>query len=128
MSIYMLSQHPHILHRLREEIRERVGMGRPSYDDIKGMKFLRAFINGQSRPRRIFIFALLWLEGVLMFCVLFRGVEALSTRVSDFSARCLMWRRLLTGNMHICMYARPVNSRYAPFLGRTLQSTQICMC
>ena len=62
MSIYMLSQHPHILHRLREEIRECVGVGvsgeRPSYDDIKGMKFLRAFINGESHPRRILIFAL----------------------------------------------------------------------
>ena len=115
MAIYMLSQHPHIHHRLREEIRQCVGVGvgmsRPSYDDIKGMKFLRAFINGQSRPRRIFIFALLRFEGVLMFCVLFRGVKALSTCVSDFSARCLMWRRSLTGNMDICMYARPVNSR-----------------
>ncbi|KAI0089810.1 cytochrome P450 monooxygenase pc-3 [Irpex rosettiformis] len=45
MSIYNLSQHPHILRRLREEIHEYVGTNRPSYDDIKKMKYLRAFIN-----------------------------------------------------------------------------------
>lgn len=47
MSIYMLSQHPAILRRLREEILTKVGTRRPSYDDIKEMKYLRAFINGQ---------------------------------------------------------------------------------
>ncbi|KAI0809012.1 cytochrome P450 [Irpex lacteus] len=45
MSIYNLSQHPHILRRLREEIQEYVGTARPSYEDIKKMKYLRAFIN-----------------------------------------------------------------------------------
>lgn len=51
MSIYKLSQHPDVLRRVREEVQEFVGAGRPTYEDIKKMKFLRAFINGQSDGR-----------------------------------------------------------------------------
>ena len=46
MAVYMLALHPDVLQKLRAEIRSTVGMRRPSYDDIKQMKFLRAFING----------------------------------------------------------------------------------
>jgi hypothetical protein len=43
----MLSQHPDVLTRLREEIIAKVGVsGRPNHDDLRGMKYLRAFING----------------------------------------------------------------------------------
>ena len=46
-AIYMLSQHPNILARLREEIITKVGAsGRPTHDDIREMKYLKAFING----------------------------------------------------------------------------------
>ncbi|KAI9572478.1 cytochrome P450 [Boletus coccyginus] len=45
-SVYMLSQHPDVLARLREEIVAKVGVsGRPTHDDMRDMKYLRAFIN-----------------------------------------------------------------------------------
>lgn len=37
-----------VLHRLRTEIMDYVGPERrPTYDDIRDMKYLRAFINGE---------------------------------------------------------------------------------
>ena len=48
-AVYMLTQHPHITKRLREEIAQFVGTGRPTYDQIKEMKYLRAFINETLR-------------------------------------------------------------------------------
>ncbi|KAI0693638.1 cytochrom P450 [Cytidiella melzeri] len=45
MCIYNLSQHPDVLRRLREEVLSAVGTGRPTYEDIKEMKYLRAFID-----------------------------------------------------------------------------------
>ncbi|KAI9001370.1 cytochrome P450 monooxygenase pc-3 [Trametes punicea] len=48
--VYLLSQHPAVLKRLREEIIERVGLvRRPTYDDIRDMKYLRAFLNETLR-------------------------------------------------------------------------------
>lgn len=74
MAIYMLSQHPDILHRLREEITTKVGTRRPSYDDIKEMKYLRAFINGE------YVHELSTLHTELFT----RGVAYVSRRVSKF--------------------------------------------
>ncbi|KAI9463428.1 cytochrome P450 [Boletus coccyginus] len=49
--IYLMAMHPDVLRRLREEILEKVGPARrPSYDDIRGMKFLRAVLNGALFP------------------------------------------------------------------------------
>ena len=46
-SFYMLSEHPDIEKRLRHEIYEIVGQtGRPTYDQMRKMKYMRAFING----------------------------------------------------------------------------------
>jgi cytochrome P450 len=46
--IYMLAQHPDVLLRLREEILSKVGSSRrPTYDDMRDMKYLRAVINGK---------------------------------------------------------------------------------
>ena len=46
-SFYMLAEHPDIERRLREEIYEKVGeTGRPTYDQIREMKYMRAFLNG----------------------------------------------------------------------------------
>lgn len=43
----MLSQHPDVLARLREEITAKVGVSRrPTHDDMRDMKYLKAFING----------------------------------------------------------------------------------
>lgn len=47
MAVYALSQNPHVLQRIREEITATVGSRRPTYDDIKEMKYLRAFLNGE---------------------------------------------------------------------------------
>lgn len=49
-AVYRLAEHPNILQRLREEILAVVGPSRrPSYDDIRNMKFLRAVINETLR-------------------------------------------------------------------------------
>ena len=43
----MLAKHPDIEGRLREEIYQKVGeTGRPTYDQIREMKYIRAFLNG----------------------------------------------------------------------------------
>ncbi|KIM42797.1 hypothetical protein M413DRAFT_444452 [Hebeloma cylindrosporum] len=45
-AFYMLAEHPEISDRLRQEILGKVGpTNRPSYDDIRDMRYLRAFIN-----------------------------------------------------------------------------------
>ncbi|KII93371.1 hypothetical protein PLICRDRAFT_694556 [Plicaturopsis crispa FD-325 SS-3] len=49
-AIYMLAEHPHFLARLRAEILEHVGPDRrPTYDDLRQMKFMRAVINETLR-------------------------------------------------------------------------------
>ncbi|KAF7367008.1 Cytochrome P450 [Mycena sanguinolenta] len=49
-TIYMLAEHPDVLAKLRQEIFERLGeKGRPSVDDIKDMKYLRAVLNETLR-------------------------------------------------------------------------------
>jgi hypothetical protein len=47
MAGYMLAEHPDIHRRLREEVLNAIGTRRPTYDDIRDMKYLRAFINGE---------------------------------------------------------------------------------
>jgi len=48
----MLSQHPEVLKKLRQEILEVVGESRrPTFEDMKEMKYLRAVVNGNlQRP------------------------------------------------------------------------------
>jgi cytochrome P450 len=47
--IYCLSEHPNILARLRKEILIQVGpIRRPTFDDVRDCKYLRAVINGTS--------------------------------------------------------------------------------
>ena len=49
VTVYFLSQYPSVLRRLREEILTKVGpTNRPTYDDIRDMKYLRAVLNGES--------------------------------------------------------------------------------
>lgn len=46
-AMYLLAMHPECLARLREEIMSKVGLTRrPTYDDIKEMKYLKAVLNG----------------------------------------------------------------------------------
>ncbi|KAI6168961.1 cytochrome P450 [Pisolithus thermaeus] len=48
--VYMLSQHPDVLRRLRAEILSRVGSsGRPTSEDVEEMKYTRAVINETLR-------------------------------------------------------------------------------
>jgi len=71
-AMYMLTQHPNIAQRLREEILNIVGRGRPTFDQMKQMKYLRAFINGTlSYSFPIFTFD----------CTRIRNIEAISCRV-----------------------------------------------
>ncbi|KAF8960254.1 cytochrome P450 monooxygenase pc-2 [Flammula alnicola] len=45
-SFYMLTEHPDIEHRLRQEIIDKVGpAGAPTYDQMREMKYMRAFLN-----------------------------------------------------------------------------------
>jgi cytochrome P450 len=49
-SFYMLSENPKIADRLRQEIMEKVGPNNmPTYENIREMKFLRAFLNEVMR-------------------------------------------------------------------------------
>ncbi|KZS95633.1 cytochrome P450 monooxygenase pc-3 [Sistotremastrum niveocremeum HHB9708] len=48
--VYCLARHPHVLHKLREEILTQLGANRsPTYADIREMKYLRAVINETLR-------------------------------------------------------------------------------
>ncbi|KAF9530970.1 cytochrome P450 monooxygenase pc-3 [Crepidotus variabilis] len=45
-SLYMISQHPAVEDRLREEIYEKAGTsGTPNYEHMREMKYMRAFLN-----------------------------------------------------------------------------------
>ncbi|KAF9475904.1 cytochrome P450 [Pholiota conissans] len=45
-SVYMLTQHPNVVKRLRDEIFEKVGpTGSPTYEQMREMKYMRAFLN-----------------------------------------------------------------------------------
>ncbi|KAK0502022.1 cytochrome P450 monooxygenase pc-3 [Armillaria luteobubalina] len=46
LAVYMMCEHPDMVVRLRSEILKKVGTGKPTYDDIRDMKYLRAFLNG----------------------------------------------------------------------------------
>jgi len=46
----MLAEHPEIAKRLRDEVINHLGSERrPTYEDLRGMKFLRAFVNETLR-------------------------------------------------------------------------------
>ncbi|KAG0700618.1 cytochrome P450 monooxygenase pc-3 [Suillus ampliporus] len=48
--VYMLSQHPQVMHRLREEIFSKIGISRrPTHEDIRNMRYMRAVINETLR-------------------------------------------------------------------------------
>ncbi|KAF7291570.1 hypothetical protein HMN09_01248100 [Mycena chlorophos] len=50
VAVYFLAMHPHVTARLREEILQHVGpTRRPTYDDIRDMKYLRAVLNETMR-------------------------------------------------------------------------------
>ena len=47
--VYLLAQHPQVMARLREEVYTKVGpTKRPTYEDIREMKYLKAVINGEG--------------------------------------------------------------------------------
>ncbi|THH16238.1 hypothetical protein EW146_g4358 [Bondarzewia mesenterica] len=49
-TVYMLSQHPNVLQRLREEISVKIGDARrPTQEDLRDMRYLRAVINETLR-------------------------------------------------------------------------------
>lgn len=44
-AIYVLARNPAILARLRSEILSAVGTATPTYEDARGIKYLRSFLN-----------------------------------------------------------------------------------
>ncbi|KAK0499418.1 cytochrome P450 monooxygenase pc-3 [Armillaria luteobubalina] len=48
-AMYMMCEHPEMAQRLQAEILEKVGTRRPTYADIRDMKYLRAFLNETLR-------------------------------------------------------------------------------
>ncbi|THU81667.1 cytochrome P450 [Dendrothele bispora CBS 962.96] len=49
-TMYMLSQHPEILRKLREEVLQKIGgKRRPTYEDFREMRYLRAVLNETLR-------------------------------------------------------------------------------
>src|ERR1700744_2410654 len=51
--LFELARHPEVVAKLREEIRERLGVGanaqKPNYTDLKDMKYLNAVLNETMR-------------------------------------------------------------------------------
>jgi len=47
--LYFLALHPDVTQRLRAEIMEKVPFGAPTYEDIRGLKYLRACLNETLR-------------------------------------------------------------------------------
>ena len=71
----MLAEHPDVLERLREEILTKVGPNRrPTYEDIKDMRYLRAVINGS--------YSLCWLRDPTLRLTFF------TQKRSDFTQLC----------------------------------------
>ncbi|KAJ8488066.1 hypothetical protein ONZ45_g14090 [Pleurotus djamor] len=49
-AVYMLAEHPEVLKRVREEVLDKVGpTRRPTFEDMRDMKYLRAFVNETLR-------------------------------------------------------------------------------
>ena len=69
--------HPEILNKLRHEILGRVGpTNKPTYDDIREMKYLRAVINGKN--------AIYFLFYLLLTLLILRNTKTIPTCVSIF--------------------------------------------
>jgi hypothetical protein len=93
----MLAEHPKILQRLREEILQKVGpQRRPTHDDFKEMKFLRAVINGKASSTS-------WAFSFLIDC---RNTPSLSGGVC--SIPCV----ILTDYLILDSLSSPFNIRY----------------
>ncbi|KAH9483075.1 Cytochrome P450 monooxygenase 75 [Psilocybe cubensis] len=59
-AFYMLAEHPDIAERLRNEILDIVGpTNRPSYDNLRDLKYLRAFLNGRSYFHNVYAYHLI---------------------------------------------------------------------
>lgn len=76
-SAYMLAEHPHVFHKLQAEVLAIVGPSRrPTFDDFREMKYMKAFINGASYQFCI------WLLLTNTIC---RGSKALCSCVRTLS-------------------------------------------
>jgi len=57
----MLAENPEIVKRLRCEIINSVGLERaPTYEDLRSMKYLRAFVNGMSWSCMNLLWEFIW--------------------------------------------------------------------
>jgi len=54
--MYMLAENPEIVKRLRDEVIATVGLERcPTYEDLRSMKYLRAFVNGAVYSSTVYL-------------------------------------------------------------------------
>ncbi|KAK0502032.1 cytochrome P450 [Armillaria luteobubalina] len=83
-AVYMMCEHPDMAARLRSEILEKVGNGKPTYDDIRDMKYLRAFLNGTRTIGYALIETSSHRVRILFFCgaVLMLAFSISSSRVA----------------------------------------------
>ena len=99
----MLSEHPEIEKRLRQEIYEKVGQtGRPTYEQMRDMKYMRAFLNGTYSQLRI-----QWNLLLITFSAeVLRLYPPVLVFLSVFMRPNLRW--------YLC--CSPVDSRYATWI------------
>lgn len=72
VAVYFLSQYPKVMQRLRQEVLSTVGpTRRPTYDDVREMKYLRAVINGAyiSSKQRHYVHSANRVDETLSRCV-----------------------------------------------------------
>lgn len=101
----MLSEHRDVEQRLRQEIYDKVGQtGRPTYDQMREMKYMRAFLNGMCLKLRIEWNLLLTTSYTIEVLRLYPPVLVF------FSLPFSLWNLIY---VDIC--CSPVNSRYIKF-------------
>ena len=99
----MLSEHPDIEKRLRQEIYEKIGRtGRPTYDQMRELKYMRAFLNG--------MYSQFCIDEIILINNLYgRGAKTVSSGVS-FSPS-LFHKAMLT--LNVCTAVRSIAGIYS---------------
>ncbi|KAI5888709.1 cytochrome P450 [Schizophyllum commune H4-8] len=99
--IYKLAEYPEIAEKLRAEILEKVGPTRsPTYDDIKDMKYLRAFLNETLR-----LYPLVPVnarQGLVIMALASPAYSIFAGRLTRI--RCFH-RRMLRSRPFLCLYS-----------------------
>ena len=84
--VYCLSQHPDVLLNLREEILTKIGpTRRPTFEDIKDCKYLRAVINGtlSSTTNQSWRYLMVFSETLRLYPAVYVPIAFDSSQTSD---------------------------------------------